>query len=104
MANKHHRAEQRLAIWRVREIHRRIASGEFPNASTIAQKLEVSSKTIHRDLDFMRDFLQLPIAYVPKLHGYHYTTAVDVCALCQGKHLKQSRRRHPATNRSLNHQ
>src|SRR4029079_9943054 len=42
-------------------IQRAIQAGKFPNASTLARELEVSTKSIHRDIEFMRDRLELPI-------------------------------------------
>src|SRR6185369_9443822 len=51
-------------------------SGHFPNAETLAQQLEVSTKTVHRDLEFMRDRLELPIDYNGSRFGYHYTEDV----------------------------
>ena len=44
-------------------IHSAIQSGNFPNATTLAVELEVSTKSIQRDLDFMRDRLSLPIEF-----------------------------------------
>ncbi len=44
-------------------IHQAIQSGSYPNASTLARELEVSTKSIHRDLEFMRDRLELPMEY-----------------------------------------
>lgn len=57
-------------------IHQSLQSGKFPNATTLARELEVSTKSIQRDLDFMRDRLQLPIEYHPQKVGYHYTGEV----------------------------
>jgi len=57
-------------------IHQAIQSGKFPNASTLARDLEVSTKSIQRDIEFMRDRLELPIAYDGSRFGYHYTGEV----------------------------
>jgi len=57
-------------------IHQAIQSGRFPNATKLAAELEVSTKSIQRDLDFMRDRLELPIEYHPQRFGYHYTAEV----------------------------
>ncbi len=57
-------------------IHQSLQSGKFPNATVLAAELEVSTKSIQRDLDFMRDRLQLPIEYHPQKFGYHYTGEV----------------------------
>jgi proteasome accessory factor B len=42
----------------------------------LALELEVSAKSIHRDLDFMRDRLELPLEYDPQRFGYYYTEDV----------------------------
>ncbi len=57
-------------------IHQSLQSDKFPNATKLARELEVSTKSIQRDLDFMRDRLELPIEYHPKKFGYHYTAEV----------------------------
>lgn len=57
-------------------IHQTLQSGSFPNATTLARALEVSAKTVHRDIEFMRDRLGLPIEYHPTRFGYHYTAEV----------------------------
>ena len=57
-------------------IHQAIQSGSFPNASRLAEQLEVSTKSIHRDLEFMRDRLQLPLEFDRARLGYYYTEEV----------------------------
>lgn len=57
-------------------IHGQLKAGDFPNCRKIADELEVSSKTIQRDIDFMRDRLGLPIEYDPLRFGFHYTEEV----------------------------
>ncbi|MCX8157358.1 MAG: WYL domain-containing protein [Verrucomicrobiae bacterium] len=61
---------------RVRRIHHEIANGKYPNARQLAQELEVNPKTIYRDLEFMRDRLELPLAFDPRRNGYYYTAPV----------------------------
>jgi predicted DNA-binding transcriptional regulator YafY len=58
-------------------IHQAIQSGKFPNASTLAKELEVTSKTIQRDLEFMRDRLALPLTYDSTRFGYVYAEEVS---------------------------
>jgi len=58
-------------------IHQTIAAGKYPNATTLAREIEVVPKTIHRDIEFMRDRLQLPIAYDDRKYGYYYTEEVS---------------------------
>ena len=58
-------------------IHQAISSGKFPNASTLAGEIEVATKTIHRDIEFMRDRLGLPIEYDGHRNGYFYSEEVS---------------------------
>jgi predicted DNA-binding transcriptional regulator YafY len=58
-------------------IHQIIQSGSFPNATKLAAELEVSTKSIHRDLEFMRDRLQLPLEFDRARFGYGYTEEVN---------------------------
>jgi proteasome accessory factor B len=58
-------------------IHQAIQSGRYPNAVALARELEVSSKSIHRDFEFMRDRLQLPLEYDHDRKGYYYTEEVS---------------------------
>jgi predicted DNA-binding transcriptional regulator YafY len=62
---------------RMLHIHERIAAGRWPNCRTLAHELEVATKTVMRDLEFMRDRLQLPLEYDEIRHGYHYTSEVS---------------------------
>jgi proteasome accessory factor B len=58
-------------------IHQAVSSGQFPNASTLARKIEVATKTIHRDIEFMRDRLGLPLEYDSRRNGYFYAEEVS---------------------------
>ncbi len=66
----------RPALWRVLEIHKIILAGRYPNCSTLAAEIEVTPKTIQRDMSFMRDQLGMPLEYDQVRHGYHYTREV----------------------------
>lgn len=57
-------------------IHQLVVTRTWPNATTLAKELQVSTKSIQRDLDFMRDRLGLPLAYHDLEHGYYYTQEV----------------------------
>jgi proteasome accessory factor B len=58
-------------------IHQALQSGKFPNASTLVREIEVATKTIHRDIEFMRDRLNLPIEFNPARNGYFYNGEVS---------------------------
>jgi proteasome accessory factor B len=58
------------------KIHQAIHAGRYPNATKLAREMEVSTKSIHRDLEFMRDRLGLPLEYDGRRYGYFYTQEV----------------------------
>jgi len=62
--------QSRCAVTRMARILVDISAGGFPNASTIAAALGTSTKTIHRDLQFMKYSLRLPIAFDAKTNGW----------------------------------
>ena len=53
-------------------IDQRIRSEKAPNCQQLAAELEVSTKTIWRDIEFLRD-IGAPIEYVARKRGYVYT-------------------------------
>jgi proteasome accessory factor B len=67
----------RPPLERMLRIHQALQSGKFPNASTLAREIEVATKTIHRDIEFMRDRLNLPIEFNPARNGYFYNGEVS---------------------------
>ena len=72
-------------MWR---IHREISEGDHPNCQGLAMELEVSAKTVMRDLEFIRDRLGLPLEYDAVKHGFYYTAAVrdfPVMKISQGE-------------------
>ena len=58
---------------RLLELDAQIRAGRFPNCSSFAREWEISSKTVQRDIEFLRDRLGAPIAYHHGRRGYHYT-------------------------------
>jgi predicted DNA-binding transcriptional regulator YafY len=68
---------QRPPLQRMLHIHQAIQAGDYPNASKLAAQLEVSTKSVHRDLDFMRYRLQLPLEWDGSRNGYYYTEQVS---------------------------
>jgi len=58
-------------------IHQSLQAGTFPNATSLAREIEVNAKTIHRDLEFMRDRLNLPLEFDFTRKGYFYTSEVS---------------------------
>jgi len=60
-------------MWR---IHQMLSKDTWPNCTGLSRELEVSPKTVMRDLEFMRDRLGLPLEYDAVRHGYYYTAPV----------------------------
>ena len=64
----------RPPLERMLRIHQAIQAGKYPNATALAGELEVSTKSIYRDIDFMRDRLELPIEFAVARNGFRYRT------------------------------
>jgi proteasome accessory factor B len=62
----------RFSLERLVVLDRAIRAGEYPNARTIADLLEVSPRTVQRDLVFLRDRLVAPLVFDPRRNGYYY--------------------------------
>ena len=58
-------------------IHDELQANRLPNASTLSKQLETSTKTINRDIAFMRDQLGLPVLWDAQANGYRYSSYVD---------------------------
>ncbi|MGC8828149.1 MAG: helix-turn-helix transcriptional regulator [Verrucomicrobiia bacterium] len=67
----------RPPLERMIKIHQAIASGRYPNATRLSLELEVSTKSIYRDIEFMRDRMGLPIEFDNVKNGYYYTEPVE---------------------------
>ena len=70
------RGFSRPPLERMMQLHRQIQAGLFPNCRKLAESLEVSPKTIQRDIEFMRDRLNLPIEYDQLQFGFYYSEPV----------------------------
>jgi predicted DNA-binding transcriptional regulator YafY len=66
----------RPPLARMLQLHQQLKAGRFPNCRKLADELEVSSKTIQRDIEFMRYQLGLPIEYDQLHFGFFYTEPV----------------------------
>src|SRR5688572_20740449 len=67
----------RPPIERMLRIHEELRRGAFTNCTKLAGSLEVSRKTIVRDIAFMRDRLELPIEFDARINAYRYTHPVS---------------------------
>jgi len=61
----------------MRRIHEWISGGKFPNAVKMGKDLEVTDRTVKRDIEFMSGRYGLPIGYDEQRYGYFYAERVD---------------------------
>ncbi len=67
----------RPPLERMLKIHDELRRGSLINCTKLMRTLEVSRKTIVRDIAFMRDRLDLPIEFDPAIQAYRYTHPVN---------------------------
>jgi predicted DNA-binding transcriptional regulator YafY len=67
----------RPPLERMMRIHDELRRGTLVNCTKLVKALEVSRKTIVRDIAFMRDRLDLPIDYDARIQAYRYTHPVN---------------------------
>ncbi len=78
----------RPPLARMMAIDQALRAGTWPNATTLADQLEVNSRTIRRDITYLRDQLQAPIEFDPVRNGYRYsepTFRLPFCQLTEGE-------------------
>lgn len=68
-----HREINRPILYRIYQIHHLLCNHRYPSLEVLAQKFEVSKRTILRDLSAMRYDLGAPIIYSQQRHGYCYS-------------------------------
>ena len=44
-------------------IHHQLKAGKYPNCSDLSDSIGVSTRTVKRDVEFMKGRLELPIEY-----------------------------------------
>src|SRR5476649_667123 len=76
-SGKGRRLFTRPPLDRMHRIFHAIKTGDCPNRTGLSAEIEVTTKTIQRDIDFMRDRLNLPIAYNGEHKGYEFTQEVE---------------------------
>ena len=65
----------RPAMYRLGRIDEEVRSGKLPTSQDLAASIEVSARTIQRDIEYMHDVMGAPIAYDEVEHGYRYEKA-----------------------------
>lgn len=67
------RISSRPPIERFALIDQALREGKWPNATSLAEAIEVAPRTIQRDIRYLRDRLKAPIEFDPTHKGYRYT-------------------------------
>ena len=49
-----------------------VRTKRHPNATSLSDQFEISTKTAQRDIEFMRDRLRCPLEYDSSQKGYYY--------------------------------
>jgi predicted DNA-binding transcriptional regulator YafY len=70
----------RFNIERIQHIAAAMTVRKRTTAVLLARELEVSTKTIRRDIDFMRTRLNLPIE--ADIDGHYFREQVKLCRCC----------------------
>jgi predicted DNA-binding transcriptional regulator YafY len=65
--------EMKPRLFRLHRIDALLRQGGFPNATTLAEVLEVCSRTVQRDIEFLRDRMDAPVEFDRRRNGYYYT-------------------------------
>jgi predicted DNA-binding transcriptional regulator YafY len=73
----------RPPLYRFQEIFHAIKTGRYPNRTKLAETIEVTTKTIQRDIDYMRYQMSLPIEFDFAKGGYYFTKAMTELPLFQ---------------------
>ena len=60
----------RPSIARLQAEMKLIRSLQHPSASELARRLEISAKTVYRDIDLLRDRLSVPLEYCASEKGW----------------------------------
>ena len=91
----------KVQMRRIYAIVEAIKGSGYPNCRSLAERLEVTQKTIQRDVNFIRDQLELPLEYNKAMHGYEFTSDVanfpvfeaqveDLAAMFLARHAMKS--------------
>ena len=64
-------------LYRFPEIFHAIKTGLSPNRTQLARRIEVTTKTIQRDIDYVRYQINVPIEFDYARGGFYFTRPID---------------------------
>jgi hypothetical protein len=73
----------RPPLYRFQEIFHAIKTGRYPNRTKLAETIEVTTKTIQRDINYMRYQMSVPIEFDFAKGGYYFTRPIADLPLFQ---------------------
>jgi predicted DNA-binding transcriptional regulator YafY len=73
----------RPPLYRFQEIFHAIQTGRYPNRTKLAETIEVTTKTIQRDIDYMRYQMSVPIEFDFAKGGYYFAKPMTELPLFQ---------------------
>jgi predicted DNA-binding transcriptional regulator YafY len=79
------RALHKRILW----LHEKLAAGEKINCIRAAKELQLSRRTLLRDLEFMRTTCKLPIQYDPHRHTLYYAGEANIAEVMQNLGIKE---------------
>jgi predicted DNA-binding transcriptional regulator YafY len=63
----------RPRLFRLHTIHRKLCAGHRFSAPSMAEEVEVDTRTVQRDIEYMRDLLDAPIVWDRAMRSYRYS-------------------------------
>lgn len=66
---------KKLAYERYHWFYGQVKAGQYPNAKKLSEKFEISQKQAQREIEFMRDRLDVPLVYCSDKKGYEFEDA-----------------------------
>lgn len=86
--SSHRRASRRVGVrrsvdWRVARIIGIVSLGQYPSSKQIAEEMEVSERSIRRDIHHLRTQRDCPVEYDDKRHGWYLTQPMSEFAPMQ---------------------
>ena len=66
------------AYSRIEWLHKKIASGCYPNSSHTVEKFSISQRQAQRDIEMLKNEFGAPLKYSSQRKGYYYTEAFEL--------------------------
>lgn len=70
---------------RIQWFHKKISANCYPNASHLSDRFGISHRQAQRDVEFLRNELEAPLAYCPKKKGYYYKEGYVLPLMLEGE-------------------